>query len=241
MILRDVFIFAKKPKIDQEDKVGNTALIKRNAYIFLINLSFTILGSIFVAIISSKLNIVQKGITNNKIHTESVLIIGLINLLVIPFIEELANRLYLIFKPINIAISISILFYSLISFINQSSFYEFNNFFYLKFAISVILGSIVYFILKTEKIKSIFEKIWLKYFKYIFYFSVLSFGLYHISKYSLTNCMYLLAPLLVIPQIISGIIWGYVRVKYGIFWSVLQHIIHNVCFYLPMIIIGVIK
>ena len=72
------------------------------------------------------------------------------------------------------------------------------------------------------------KTLWLKYFKIFFYLFALAFALMHLSNYSNTNSLfYILAPLIVLPQIIAGITLGYVRLKLGFFWGVLQHGLYN--------------
>ena len=69
---------------------------------------------------------------------------------------------------------------------------------------------------------------WFKYFRLFFYLFTLAFGLMHLTNYGNTNTLfYILAPLIVLPQIIAGITLGYVRLKLGFFWGVLQHGLYN--------------
>jgi membrane protease YdiL (CAAX protease family) len=72
------------------------------------------------------------------------------------------------------------------------------------------------------------KTLWFKYFKIIFYLFSIAFALMHLTNYSNTNALfYVLAPLIVLPQLIAGITLGYVRLKLGFFWGVLQHGLYN--------------
>ena len=64
-------------------------------------------------------------------------------------------------------------------------------------------------------------------FKYAFYFFALTFGFMHISNFELTSNVVLLSPLLVLPQIILGGYFGYIRVHFGLQWSLLLHGCYN--------------
>lgn len=69
---------------------------------------------------------------------------------------------------------------------------------------------------------------WFKHFRIFFYLFAIAFALMHLTNYSNTNSLfYILAPLIVLPQIIAGITLGYVRLKLGFFWGVLQHGLYN--------------
>ena len=66
-------------------------------------------------------------------------------------------------------------------------------------------------------------------YRYLFYYiSSLTFGLLHIANYGNIGWQaLLLAPIITLPQIIGGLIAGFVRIRYGFFWSVAMHCMHN--------------
>ncbi|UMB59887.1 CPBP family intramembrane metalloprotease [Lutibacter sp. A80] len=69
---------------------------------------------------------------------------------------------------------------------------------------------------------------WDKHFKKIFYIAALLFGLMHLSNFSNTNTLfYILAPFIILPQLIGGVTLGYIRLKLGFFWGVLMHGLYN--------------
>ena len=69
-----------------------------------------------------------------------------------------------------------------------------------------------------------------KYFKIAFYSFAIIFGLIHITNFESTTTVYLLAPLLVIPQLFAGLALGFLRVKLGLQWSILLHCVYNIFF-----------
>jgi membrane protease YdiL (CAAX protease family) len=72
-----------------------------------------------------------------------------------------------------------------------------------------------------------FRMRWDQYFTVVFYCSVMIFGLVHITNFKGSINVYLLAPILVSPQLIMGMVLGYVRLKYGLIWSIYFHSFHN--------------
>ncbi|MFQ3181634.1 MAG: membrane protease YdiL (CAAX protease family) [Polaribacter sp.] len=66
-----------------------------------------------------------------------------------------------------------------------------------------------------------------KSFKIAFYALALLFGFIHIFNFEITTNILLLAPLLVLPQILLGGYFGYIRVRFGIQWSMLLHGCYN--------------
>jgi membrane protease YdiL (CAAX protease family) len=70
------------------------------------------------------------------------------------------------------------------------------------------------------------------YFKPAFYTFAILFGLVHITNFTITTNVLLLAPVLVLPQTILGGYLGFIRVKFGLAWSILLHASYNAFFIL---------
>lgn len=66
-----------------------------------------------------------------------------------------------------------------------------------------------------------------KYFKLVFWTFTLIFGFYHITNYERTTATLVLAPLLVLPQIVIGGILGFIRIRFGLSWAVGLHSAYN--------------
>lgn len=66
-----------------------------------------------------------------------------------------------------------------------------------------------------------------KNFKIAFYFFAILFGLVHITNFKITQNVILLAPVLVAPQTILGGVFGFIRVRFGLSWSILLHGFYN--------------
>jgi membrane protease YdiL (CAAX protease family) len=66
-----------------------------------------------------------------------------------------------------------------------------------------------------------------KYFKTGFYAIALLFGYIHISNYELNTSVILFSPLLIAPQFFVGLYLGYIRVKFGLLWSIALHASYN--------------
>ena len=71
------------------------------------------------------------------------------------------------------------------------------------------------------------RKVWGKFYGWIFYLMAVAFGLMHIMNFEPSLNIYLLAPILVAPQILIGINLGYLRVRFGLIWSILFHALYN--------------
>lgn len=66
-----------------------------------------------------------------------------------------------------------------------------------------------------------------KNFKIAFYSFTIIFGLVHITNYSITENVILLAPILILPQLLVGSYFGFIRVRFGLIWSIALHGFYN--------------
>lgn len=76
-----------------------------------------------------------------------------------------------------------------------------------------------------------------KYFPGAFYASVLLFGGIHLFNFNEYDQVLWAAPLLVAPQLFSGIVLGYTRIKMGLGYSILMHACFNAVLLGPLIIL----
>lgn len=66
-----------------------------------------------------------------------------------------------------------------------------------------------------------------KVFKIIFYSSAILFGYVHLFNYQIDTQILIFSPILVAPQFILGLIFGYIRIRFGLLWSIAMHSLYN--------------
>ncbi len=136
-----------------------------------------------------------------------------------PVIEELIFRLPLMFKIKYFSILFAILIGVIIHY-------------FIPYLPVIIVSIPVYFISSRyvpKYEKKIFD-IWVRYFRFVVWFSALAFGLVHIGNFELVKAsQYLIVPFLVIPQLGMGFVLSYVRLSYrnGFLIGLLVHIFIN--------------
>ena len=156
-------------------------------------------------------------------------------IILLSIIEELIFRLPLRYTAINL--SISVLLFALVAI--RSLLFRFRIFDFVTFTerwlwsavLALLIGSVVFVLLRTQPVRRIISRIWLHHFRSVLYFSCVAFGLVHVYNFtSITVASLLLAPLLVLPQVISGFILAFARMRLGMIWCIVLHIAHNVLF-----------
>ena len=164
-----------------------------------------------------------------------------------PIFEETAFRLGLKFSPFRLGFACSFLFIVFLDvlFVFNIDLSKYFNWFlgdasrvmvilfYLILLIvpGIILGFLFKF-LNKEKINKFYQK---KFF-FLYYFSSIFFGIVHLFNYNNFKEAWYLMIFLATPQIIIGLILGFVRMRYGINWSMILHFIHNSLLSAPLII-----
>jgi len=149
----------------------------------------------------------------------SPLKIILFAVLLAPFYEEVIFRSLLRFKWSSILIFIS-------TAIALSVFFIYNSKFVLAILLSVFV--LVVLLLVTIFTRNKVELFIESKFKYFFYSSSILFGLLHASNFT-GNIYYILAFSFILggPQIVLGLINGYIRMNHGLKYSILFHMVVN--------------
>ena len=87
-----------------------------------------------------------------------------------------------------------------------------------------VLGGIFFLKIKSPEALDNFS---FKYFPYFFYMAALLFAFVHVFNYELKSDQFWMGPILVLPQLVLGLMLGYVRIKYGLWASILVHAMNN--------------
>lgn len=141
--------------------------------------------------------------------------------IVLPLIEEILFRIFLIPKKNNLSIFFSVLFFRLAN----GSFFKIHLS-ELRFYIALIMVLVSFIV--VNKMYKYLRNLILKYNKELIFISITLFGLVHIGNiktyyWQLT----LLYPFYVLPQLIMGYFTTNIRLKYGFIWGIFLHSLIN--------------
>jgi len=206
--MKDFFIYLKSPflvEIPTKIEWGNF-------------FSLFILYIIIMLPVGSVVKIVNHILNISQVSIESSIYLKiLIALIIAPVLEEFLFRLILIINRKNVIIfSATSLILCIISCLRS---HFFNSIILLLISLLGILALYkLPFLVKVTK----------KHFSIFFYFIAFTFGFFHVFNYvGISGFKYLWVPFLGLPQIIMGVFFGYTRLKYGIAYSILFHMIIN--------------
>ena len=226
----DLWLFLKNPK-DQP------AALDSNAYKWRILLLLLVIDILLVLALMGPIQLIEwlgwhvsdSHAVMETMRSLPVWAYLLLGVLIVPLIEELIFRYGLRFKSgymallaVVAAIALGVLAF---------------NLFPLEGAIGawVILGmALMLYTLNGDAITHFWERVWDKVYGVYFYLVAFAFGLLHIVNFTgfdYASAAVLLIPILVAPQILGGLLLGYMRVKHGFRWGFYLHASHNALFF----------
>jgi Type II CAAX prenyl endopeptidase Rce1-like len=154
-----------------------------------------------------------------------------ISVLLAPVAEELTFRLPLRYTEVNLTISVLLATLFVVRrLLLKLGIFGLATRWLWSAVFALLVASVVLVLMRTEPVKRFTSRIWLGHFRSVVYTSCFAFGLFHLSNYrfsSFTAETLLLAPLLVLPQIISGFIFGFARMRLGMIWCIVLHAAMN--------------
>ncbi len=144
----------------------------------------------------------------------------------IPIMEELVGRLWIVYNPKYVSWSLAttsgIIIYKLFGSNPNLLWYE--NYRWL--SISIIISISTFYFIKSKN-QDLLEKLWNNSQRKIIILSALIFSILHYKHYEISFGIIFLLPLVFAFYFISGLILGYARVRYGFIYCCILHILYN--------------
>lgn len=164
----------------------------------------------------------------------------LLGVILAPLLEETAFRMGLKFSPFRLSFSLALLSYFL-----YPTFFSLMGIklgdtlsAFMPLLLLLVIGVLFGFVFRVVNKNKAIERFYRRYFFIIFYFSVFLFAGIHIMNYSNFDQIWFLAPLIVAPQFLGGVTMGFIRVNFGLQWSILHHMLWNGFLFSPSIFLG---
>lgn len=223
-LFKEILNFIKNPKNERNHTKSTKQKIYDTIGLLILKMFFLSLVVLFFAVVYDPENI-QKGNMSERFTPMILLLVGVV---ILPFLEEAIFRLSLKFKPFYLALTSSVLcYYILTKLVFHTKISAIDDSFIMRVVISISLGLIFYPIINIKSFKKSLSKFWAQHFRSIYYISCLVFAWLHYSKYELNLTNVLLLPILTLPQLMSAIVYGYIRVSFGFRYPLLLHMSNN--------------
>lgn len=228
--LRIAFAFVLKPETTLTPNFG----IYRNIVVLLallIGLKFVQVIAIVIRVYSQDYGLMPA--LTNAVEQESfnwqwwqwLLAAGLIG----PILEELAFRAHMRFSRILFSLSMgAAVYYILTQAVYGVRTHDLDTGLLVRVGGALGAGIICFVTFKLlPELESILAKFWGSQFPRIFWITALIFGLVHLGRYDLQWVHLPYIPLIIFPQVLSGFMYGFVRMRYGLTYSIGLHVFAN--------------
>jgi len=223
-LFNEVKNFIKNPKSEENQEKSLKFKIYDTIGLFILKLILLIPVILFFGFVYDPENV---GISNMSTRFSPLLFL-LIGGIILPFLEEIAFRLSLIFKPSYFALTSGALaYYISTKLIYHTKMSAFDESFVVRIVISLLVGVLVFLLVNIEQIKEKLTVFWKSNFRSIYYVSCMVFAWMHISMYEINVINILLLPILTLPQLMDAISFGYIRVSFGFQYPLFFHMSNN--------------
>ncbi len=220
-LFKEVFGFLKNPDLKNDFKFSKKQRIINILMLIVINITLS-LPFLFLTLLFLGEDVLKNHTVIVAMEKSNPIIVIMLMVLMIPFVEELTFRLFLKFKPQYFCLSVFLLVQSFGGLFLGSK----ENFGFIILGVPFLLG-LTAFILSMSN-KEEYSKFWEKNIRYILYFSIISFGIIHVSNFKeTTSPILLMIPIIIFPQLLMGTILGFLRIKYGFIYSFIYHALNN--------------
>lgn len=156
------------------------------------------------------------------LKTLPIIVVLLLAAVLMPVLEELAFRLWLVNRLVYFGISLwlsAIFLYSSLSQVGAT----------LAGYGVLALATLITILLLTfkEASQALMDRVYQYHYGWVFYGATVLFALLHLINFQINLRILLLAPILVLPQLLLGLVLGYLRVRQGIGWAMVLHGLYN--------------
>lgn len=223
-LFNELIGFIRRPSLEEAMDKSTWQKVYDTIGLYLLKFVLLLPVVLFFAFVYDPQN-VQHGKLSERFVPWALLLVGGF---ILPFVEEIAFRLSLRFKPGYLALSLSVIsYYILTKLVYHTNISLVDESFLYRVGISIGIGLFLYPLITRNTIRGLLAAFWSQHFRAIYYTTCLFFAWVHITKYELNLTNLLLLPILTLPQLLSALIYGYIRVSFGFLYPLIFHIATN--------------
>ncbi len=163
-----------------------------------------------------------------------LLVLLLVGALLVPVVEECAFRALLRPRPFTLGLAAAAWGYLIAGLYPDGSFTAYQWSAGLvqlstQTLVAILLGSLAFFAAARDLWSGQFAKLWPHVFAPLYWVSIFAFALAHLARYSGMELerVWLLVPVLVLPQFVAAVIFSFARMRYGLGAAIIAHGLNN--------------
>lgn len=216
--------FVIDPVYSSDNTLSQGEKAKRTWMMFVIKMVLALVVGVVIGVLYDPVNQTTISMTNRF----SPLTLFIVTVFILSFLEEIAFRLSMKFKPMYLASTLAIIaYYVSTKAIYHTKLSDIQEHFEIRVLSAFAILIICFPLFSISKVKRALEQFWRNNFKWIFYVFYLAFAWVHIFNYEMTLEHLLLMPLITLPKLVNAFCYGYVRINYGFMYSFAIHALTN--------------
>lgn len=243
-VIKNYVNFVLKPEYQELNSINVVKGLTGTFKILLITLALNVIAKLLIIVLENAIDIHRVDQTTLKetlkiVNRRSTLVL-LFNIGVAAAIEELIFRFALTkYKLKLIQFSFSMMVASV--FVWKIEIHTLlPNLVYLQYlllnTVSIFGLAGIFFLLIKKLLVVDFSDSWNKSFPFVFYTVTFIFAFVHLPLRNMSVLQWFFSPIILLPFIIMGISFGYVRVKYGFAYATLLHSAINIISLIPVLL-----
>ncbi len=216
--------FVMAPVYSSGNTLSRAEKAKRTWMMFVIKMILALIVGVAIGVIYDPVNKTTISMTSRF----SPLTLFIVTVFILSFLEEIAFRLSMKFKPIYLASTLAVIaYYVSTKAVYHTKLTDTQEHFEIRLLVTLTILMMSYPLFSTSRVKGVLEHFWSHNFKWIFYVFYFGFAWVHIFNYELTLEHLLLMPLITLPKLVNAFCYGYVRITYGFLYSFAIHALTN--------------
>lgn len=219
MIMRNFFYFFFFPSrevLEPKKFINKIVLI---ATLILCNFVFLLLATAIKTYLSTLYHLPSLKDAYSPAH--GFLWIFILPVVVGPLREEILFRLWLLYSRFNLSFFLAILVFTASLMIYGDNLW--SNLVHT--GTSILMSACVFIgvFLILKKHDSALIRVWMRHTRLLTIISAILFGYFHLTNFIINAEIIFLSPLLLSPFIFAGLIFGYLRIRIGFYYSLITH------------------
>lgn len=231
-LVKRVLSFTRHPVADAGAGMALKQKLTDTAGLLVIKLLSAVAIAVLMAVLSPVFD--PKNVSvDNIVERFSPVALLFVAGLALPLLEEVGFRLSLRFNPVYLALSLGVMcYYFLTKVVFGTSNSLVDESFGVRVGVSLAICTLLFLVFRLPQVSTFLREVWEKHFRWIFYVTCAAFAFVHLFNFELSIVHIILMPLMTLPQIVSGILYGYARVILGFQYALLAHVANNLLFVL---------
>ena len=223
--LRDLLAFLRRPRDVAAAGLDTGTRLAQTLSVLLIK----IIAGLLVALAVGVFDIDPPNVSHGRLQSlHAPWLLLLIGAGLLPLVEEIAFRLALRFRPLAVGLAAGVFaYYAMTKIVFATRISDIQVGFGWRLTAFAVVAVAVTAWLRAPAWQRRAQQFWQQHFAALFYASALAFAAVHLFNFRPALHQLWVMPLMVLPQLIAGLCYGFIRIRHGFHYAYGAHAASN--------------